>query len=813
MRYFFFLVSAFSSISIFAQNSSGGTGIIKGEITDSLSKNPVEFAAVALWKGNKAIDGTLTLQNGKFKFDGVGTGVYKIIISFVGYLPKSIENISIDSKGQVLDLPIIRLVSDNIKLNEVVVTGQATLIEDHIDKMVYNADKDISNRGATAEEVLRKVPMLSVDLDGNVELRGSQNVKVLINNKPSTIFAASIADAIKQIPSDQIKSVEVITSPGAKYDGEGTAGIINIILKKNTLSGVTGNISTGVGYLGSFANGSLNLRDRKWGMSLNGGGRYSYNFKTVGENLRKSVINDRVSYLEQFDENKSLWNYGRYQASFDYDFDSKTNLTISYAGRNRGNGGKGTQITRLLDGERILLNENNRYIDQISKGLSSDLDFTFNKKYSNPVQELSVMAQYSNSNRNDDYTAIQDGLQADSSRNNGLDREINLQLDYVQPLGDKVKWELGGKGSIRKATSDGKFYSFDQSQEAYFLNSLRSNFLDYDQQVWAGYSSFTLKLPKNWGLQAGVRYESTAIEATFKELANPDIPGYSNWLPSISLNRKFKEGGSIKASYSQRLQRPSIRYLNPYVNYSSNNNISYGSPTLRPELVDLAEISYNAFFDKNSITISLFTRMEDNSITSIKRVISQNEQDITETTYANIGVSKRYGVNFSYNLNPNKNWRLGGGFNTDYTYIDNNTVSNEGWNFSLNLNTSYSLPKDWAVSFFGFMRSRRIELQGTDNGFYFHGITVKKDINKKRGSFGLGLENPFVKSIRFESAYSDLSNPASYFTQSNIRNMYRRSIRIDFQYRFGKLENDKGGLFKKNRRGGSDDSSGGEEMM
>ncbi|WP_055149829.1 outer membrane beta-barrel family protein [Jiulongibacter sediminis] len=814
------------SQSVLAQQGRRGPGAavianasISGTVIDSTSSQGVEFAAVALWDATKAIDGTLTDIKGSFKFEGVKAGTYKLLISYIGYSPQSVENIVVPNNDAKVDLGNVFILSDNIQLNEVTVTGQAALVEDKIDRLVYNADKDITNRGGTAEEVLRKVPMLSVDLDGEVELRGSSNVRVLIDNKPSTIFASSVGEALKQIPSDQIKSVEVITSPSAKYDGEGTAGIININLKKNTLAGVTGMISTGVGVQGSNLNGSLNLKDKKWGIAINGGGRMSYNFRTEGLNTRESVINGEATYLTQEDNNRGQWGGGRYRGTFTYDFDKKTNFSISYSGRARINGSEGDQLTRLVDGNNALIFENTRFIDQSNISNSADLDFTFNKRYANPIQELSILAQFSKSNRNEDFTALQNGLPADSSDNVGIDQELNFSLDYVQPLGEKIKWEMGGKGVFRGATSDGNFYSYSLENAAYALNSLRSNFLDYDQNVAAGYSSFTLELPNKWGVQAGVRYERTMITAQFKERADVEIPDYDNWLPSINLSKRFEKGGSVRASYTQRIQRPSIRFLNPYVDYSNQNSISFGQPTLAPELVDMLELSTSTYFGRNSINFSIYSRIEDNSITSVSEVVREDGIDITQTTFANIGVNKRFGADLSFNVNPNKDWRIGGGVSPNYTYMDNRTISNQGWNVGLNLNSQYSLPKGFAVAVFGFYRSPRVQLQGTRNGFYFHGLTFKKDINDKRGSFGLGLENPFVRSIDFKSTLENVTDANNYFISANTRSMFRRSIRVDFQYRFGKMENDGRGLFNR-RRGGNndsdamdDDGGNGQEMM
>ncbi|UBM60463.1 TonB-dependent receptor [Marinilongibacter aquaticus] len=799
------LAFCFLSVSAFAQgaNEKKGNATISGTIIDSTSKSPVEFAAVALWNASKAIDGTLTDTQGAFKFQNVAKGTYKVLVSSIGYKAQSIENVVISSDNQKLDLGNLTLSSDNIQLDEVKVVGQAALVEDKIDRLVYNADKDISNRGGTAENVLRKVPMLSVDLDGNVELRGSENVRVLINNKPSSIFASSVGEALQQIPADQIKSVEVITAPSARYDGEGTAGIVNIILKKNTLAGVTGSVSTGVGFMGSFLNGNLNMRDRKWGISLNGGGRYSYNFKSTGENTRTSVVDGETTFLNQTSDNRGNWHHGSYRATFDYDFDENTNFTISYSRRGRGSGSKGDQYTILRDINDAIIYDKTRYIDQKGLSNSNDLDFTFQKKYKNPDQELRIRGQYSQNNTISDYIADQNEAPSDSSKNKGFDREYEVRLDYVQPLGEKVKWEMGGRVELGESSSNGRFYSYNSDLNRFELNNSRSNTLDYFKNEYAVYSSFTVELPQKWGLQAGARYEKTTIDATFSEDSNVDIPGYNNLLPSVILSKRFEKGGSVRGSYTQRIQRPSIRYLNPFTNYSNTTNISSGNPYLSPELVDMFEVAYNMYVKRNSFNFSLYTRLENNSITQLNRVIMMDGVSITETTYDNIGVNRSYGLDFSYNLNPTQKLRIGGGLSPNYAYMATDVRSGEGWNMSARLNSSYSFEHGWAASLFAFYRSPRVRLQGTENGFYFHGITVKKDINE-RGSIGFGLENPFVKSINFKSSSSDFTNPEATYTQVNTSQMFRRSVRLDFQYRFGKLENDGKGLFNR-RRGGNDD--------
>lgn len=796
-------------------NAQQSTYKLDGVIIDSASQQPVEFAAIGLWTNGKPIDGTLTDDKGKFKFEEVKSGTYKLVVSYVGYKPMSIENIKVENKSK--DLGNIKLTGETQILNEVTVSGQASLIENRIDKLVYNADKDLTNRGGTAEDVLRKVPMLSVDLDGNVSMRGSQNIRVLIDNKPSSIFASSIADALKQIPSDEIKSVEVITSPGAKYDGEGTAGIINIITKKNTLAGITGNVSVGVGYLGSFGFGNLSLRDRKWGISLQGGGRYSYNVRTDGFNNRTSFVNGTPTYLSQIDNNDAWRNFSNYSATFDYDFNSKTNFSIAYRNRSGNSRSEGTQDIISKDANQQITRQVARYLDNNNDNFSNTIDVTFIKKYDKPEQELTFLSQWSVNNRFQNFDSRQNGIAFEKSINDGIDREITVQLDYVQPLSKSVKWELGAKGILRKVTSDGEFNIFNTRTNVFERAPARENFLNYFQDVISTYSSFTIKLPKEFGLQAGVRYERTLIDAEFKDVPEADIPDYDNFLPSINLTKTFNKRHQFRTSYTQRIQRPSIRFLNPFVDYSNPNNINFGNPVLNPELVDQFELNYNTYVKSNSVNISVYHRQTDNSITQVQDVIRVGDQDVTRTTYANIGIDRNVGTNISVQLQPTKKMRIGGGFNAFYVYLDNRIISNTGWNFSYNANASYSFNNGWGAQFFGFLRSPEITLQGVRGAFNFHTFSVKKDFKNKKGSMGLGIENPFAKAIVIKSNSSDNSSSAFSFEQESVRNIYRRSIRVDFQYRFGKMDASGGSLFRRRKAvenndlkgGGGDDDGGG----
>ncbi|MDX5347190.1 MAG: TonB-dependent receptor, partial [Hymenobacteraceae bacterium] len=308
-----------------------GNGKISGTVTDAGTGKPVEFATVSLIPAGSTqpVDGAMCDEKGRFTISKIATGDYRLNISFIGYEAQVKEKISITDGNESVDLGTIQLKPDVKTLQEVEVVGEKLLIEDRVDRMVYNAEKDATTAGTSAAEVLQKVPMVTVDLDGNVQLRGSSNVRVLINNKPSTIMAASVADALRQIPADMIKTVEVITSPSAKYDAEGTAGIINIITKKNTLQGVNGNVNSSLGTRYSNLFLSTNMRRNNFGINANVGGNF-FNNKGYSRYTRTDFVSAdarNLTYQQSDYHNFNVFNYG--QIGFDYDINKKITINGS----------------------------------------------------------------------------------------------------------------------------------------------------------------------------------------------------------------------------------------------------------------------------------------------------------------------------------------------------------------------------------------------------------------------------------------------------------------------------------------------------
>ncbi len=764
---------------------------ITGTIVDADNNTPVEFATVALHDAttNKVVNGSVADAKGKFAIAKVADGTYKLIVSFIGYETQTIENIKV--AGADVNVGVIKLSTGTKVLNEVVVEGKKDLIEERVDRTIYNAENDATARGGDATDVLKRVPLLSVDLDGNVSLRGSSNIQVLINNKPSTIVASSVADALKQIPADQIKSVEVITSPSAKYDAEGSGGIINIITKKNTLEGLTLNVDAGVGYRGSNLGLNGNYRKKKMGFSLGGFGRANYNVDGRFENDQRINNSGTERRTVQKGENLTEGIFGNYTLGWDYDINKFNSMAASvrYGARNN------TSFQDNLLSETFI----NDLVDPNSRNLSNnktvgesgtiDANLTYTKTFEKPQRELSFLGSYSRNDRNNDFFSRIESLATNSfsglqNINDGVNEEYTLQVDYQTPIGTNQMFETGVKQIIRKVTSNFVTLRDGNGDGTYETIQQNNNQLNYDQDVSSVYGSYTYAAKSGFSVKSGLRYEYTTINAFSRTESNIDIPEFDVLVPSINVSQKLKNGNTMKASYNRRIQRPSIQFLNPNRQQSNNAlNQTIGNPRLDPEFTDNYELGYSTFVKGTSINLTGFYRNTDNAIQSLREF----EGDTIITRYANIGKEQAYGGSLFLNINIGK-LSLSGGGDVFYAVLDNNVADptqrarNEGWVPSARLFGGYSFEKGWGLQFFGFYRGKRVLLQGMQGGFGIYSLAVRKDFKNKKGSFGIGIENFFAESITIRNeTKTPTINQRGLTTQNNI------SFRANISYRIGKM--------------------------
>jgi outer membrane receptor protein involved in Fe transport len=837
ITYFSFLMLI--AQTVFAQYPSGGgnqsgskpaevaegKGKISGVTRDSTTKQPVEYANVALNdpNTNKPVNGTVCDDKGKFSVHKIPNGKYIVVISFIGYESRNIP-IEISDKNDDIDLGVVQISPTAAILREVVIEGQKTLIEEKVDRTIYNAENDATTRGGDATDVLKRVPMLSVDLDGNVSLRGSSNIKVLVNNKPSTIMASSVADALKQIPADQIKTVEVITSPSAKYDAEGSSGIINIITKKNNLQGLTLNIDGSAGLRGSNLGLNGNYRKKKMGFSIGGWGRANYNVHGNFENTQ--IINpgqsNEVITIQKADT-RNQGTFGHYNLGWDYDVNKNNSIAASVRFGLRNNTSFQDNLTTQRNQEPGSTSDVK--IEDLSNNVDASLNYTHT--FAKPQREFSILTLFSRNNRTNDYfntVYLNNTVDIDSIRKNlntSYNQEITVQTDYQTPVGETQMFEIGAKNISRKVSSDYKY--FVAHDDGVFNPSTsstqRANVFDYTQNVTAGYLSYTLTFLKSYSLKAGARYEYTSIGANYgnTEETLAKIPSYGVLVPSVNFSKKLKNGNTLKLSYNRRIQRPSIQFLNPSVQNSNNLNYTKGNPNLSPEYTNNYELSYSTYIKGSSLNFSSFMRNSTGSIQSVRQTLANGG---IETTYKNIGQEDAYGVSVFANVNIGGKFSLNGGSDLYYAVLKNNVddvalnASNQGWVVSYRLFGNYDLGKNWGAQFFGFYRGRRVQLQGTQGGFGIYSLGLKKDFNEKKGSIGFGAENFFTPGFKIKNATN-----SAFISQRSVTTLHNMNFKITFSYRIGKMSFD---APKRRRRsinnddlkdGGGDNQNNGAGMQ
>ena len=777
-------------------NAPKGNSKIIGAIQDSVNTKGIEFASIALFSvaDNKAIDGTTADESGKFVINKIAAGNYKLLISFIGFKDKTVSNIKVE-KGKDVDLGIIKLSSDVKNLSEVTITGEKSLIEEKVDRLVYNAEKDITSKGGDAADLLRKVPMLSVDLDGNVSLRGSSNIRVLINNKPSTIIASSVADALKQIPADMIKSVEVITSPSAKYDAEGSAGIINIITKKNNLQGLTLNIDSGVGNRGTNLGLNGSYRKGKMGFTLGGFGRAFYN--KADSYLSQTTYSGANSFMtKQTSTAKDRGLFGQYSLGWDYDLGKNQALSagVRYGTRNFIQ----KQNLTINQFENDISSANSlRKVDRKDLSGTVDMNVDYIKTFK-PQQEWSISTLYSrtsltnnfNTDRLSDAGSIT-GRQKNENQN--YNSEFTLQTDYTTPIKKNQILEFGAKGIFRTVNSDYKYLIAGETGS--FLLDLNnpSGSLNYNQNVAAGYASYTLSTANKYTFKLGTRYEFTGITADLGNKGEVTIPNYGNLVPSINVSKALTASTTVKAAYNRRIQRPGIQQLNPNVNLANPQSISTGNPALSPELTDNFEVGLSTNIKKTYLNVSAFARQTNNSITQVRMAVDTLAGAVV-TTYENIGKQQAYGLNVFANVYLTSKWTVNGSLDLLHSYMKGQAanaegisvpVSNSGFNYGGRIMSQIQLTQGWGLQAFGFYRGKEVQLQGTRTGFYMYSLGFKKDFANKKGSIGFAAENFMTKGVRFTS---DLNS--AQFNQTSATQLYNRNFKITLNYSIGKMSFD-----------------------
>ena len=777
---------------------------LSGKVFDKSTNQPLEYATITLIskQSGKIINGTIADAKGAFVISNISFDAYKINIEFIGYEKNTIDNISLNSNKPSVSLGTINLSPSTHSLQNVLIIGDKPIVENKIDKIVYNASNDITSQGGAAIDVLKKVPQVTVDIDGNVELQGNSNIRFLINGKPSSVFGSSLSDALASIPASQIKSIEAITNPGAKYDSQGTGGIINIILYDNRMQGVNGNINLSAGTRLENGSGNLNIRHNNFGINAFFSGQAQLKSQAPNSQDRfstdtttKTITNLIQNSLTQFERNGFRSGIG-----FDWNV-SKNDIITSSLGYNQfSNRSQG-----ITNQEQLIQDYSSNPVSDIYSSRNSDSHFKissvdwnldYKKKFKKEGQELDIMYSASNGKPYSNYTQTQTykgqsiPYMGSSSSNPGTNNETDVSVDYTHPVTKNILAETGVKTTFQSLKSIADVNDFNPSLDQFTPDALQSYHLSYNMRVYAAYLSGTFKLFNYLNVKAGSRYEYTDVKIDFPNTA---IPQYGTFVPSVVFSHDFNKNQSLKLSYSKRIERPGYRELNPFINLSDPNNIDTGNPLLKPEIGNNFELGYNSMFKKGgNIYIALIERINTHDVKQVTTFYPAYM--IGDSIYTNISVSTRKNIGEEYNsgisisgsypLTSKLNMRVN--LMTTHRYIVSNLSTGNfstGFITRLNMNVTYQLPKDLVFELFGYYSSAAKNIQGKIPQFFIYNFALRKMFWDKKASFGFTATNPFNKYVRQLTTISTES-----YTSTNIRQIPLRSFGISFTYKFGKLE-------------------------
>jgi outer membrane receptor protein involved in Fe transport len=722
-------------------NRPGGfsLGTVKGKVIDATTKQPIDYANITLFnpKDSSVVTGGISNESGVFQINDVRPGRFYAKVTFIGYKTNLVRNITITPTKNTVDLGTISITSAAVNLNEVVVKGDKDMVVTNLDKQVINVDKDLSSSGGTALDVMQNIPALTVDIDGNVSLRGNSNVTILIDGKPSGLSGLQSSDVLTAIPSSSIKSVELVTNPSAKYDPDGTAGIINIVLKKKSNLGLNGifNVSAGTG---SKYNGSANLNYRTGDLNFFGnfGGRLS-NDSRVGFTNRTFYNTGYNSYLNQNSSSAQKGNMANINLGTDYLLNDVNTFSFNFQYRQfYAPSGGSTNNTTVND-------FNNNSIDYYATinnatRLINSYNYTtsYKKEFDQKDQVLTADVIYSNNSMNSDASTnnifYSDGRTSSliDNKTNNYNNEWTVQANYVNPLGDSNRLEAGFKSYFRHMGMDYNFYNFDPNTNELVNNSDRSNNFDYKEQIHAIYGIYS-GATGNLKYQAGLRGEYASTDS---KLLNNDLAfknTYRSLYPSAYLAYDFTPLQELKINYSRRVDRPNPWQINPFINYSDSLNLSSGNPDLQPQYTNSYEFGYSTILFDFNITSSLFYKQTDGLMTRINTFIGNG---VTETTWENISNQKNYGGEFIGNGSLFPWWRLNGNVSyyrrdiNDANYTTNGNTHSYNW--SARINSTWLLSKTFSFQISSTYNSKSVTTQGTNNAMYFTDLAIKNDFSR-----------------------------------------------------------------------------------
>ncbi|MGB1444745.1 MAG: TonB-dependent receptor domain-containing protein [Flavobacteriaceae bacterium] len=768
--------------------------LLSGKVIDEETKQPLEYATITLKNPRfpDRLQGGITDAEGNFKFE-VFPGRYTITTEYISFESNVNEGVIL---RETTDLGTIALGISVDALDEVELVAERTEVEIRLDKRVYNVGRDITVRGGSVSDVMDNIPSVSVDVEGNISLRGNDNVRILINGKPSGLVGLSGPDALRQLPAESIEKVEVITSPSARYEASGTAGILNIILKREELAGFNGSFILNGGFPTTFGgNTNLNWRTEK----LNIFSTVSYNdSKSLGGGVFNSEYfnGDAPSTFTNEDRD-----YERQRERFfinlgaEYFFDDKTSFTVSGFLRNSNNGSNNTTIIEDRSATDVVLNSFGRYQDETEEDKSAQFTANFTKKFNDKGHELIIEYQTEESSEDEaDLARNTNTFDQKSSTDESQKRQL-LQLDYVYPIDDNTQFELGYRGDFSQQDTD--YQVFDLTNGIETINTNLTNYLGFTQNVNAAYTQFGKKINK-FSYLLGLRMEDTKIIIDQRTANIYREKKYTDWFPTVNLSYEFNEKENITLGYSRRIRRPRSWSLNPFQSLTSLTFFRQGNPDLDPSYANSFDFGYLKRWEKFTFNGSIYYSKATQVITRITEttgtIVRVSEDPLVEVpalrfTSINLAENNRTGTEFTLTYSPKRTVRISGNFNifnseTIGTYEDQ-VLDAEIVSWFARVNASFPLPFDLTTQLRAFYRGPSATAQTETQGIFSLSGAVNKNLFKKKGTLS------FRASDIFNSRRRKSSTRTEQFTNYTEFQWRQPTYIFTFTYRINERKNDR----------------------
>ncbi|MGN6494505.1 MAG: TonB-dependent receptor domain-containing protein [Agriterribacter sp.] len=773
--------------NVFAQKQSSLK--VTGKVVEAQAGTSLGFATVQLFKQHDtvAMASALTAEDGAFTIEAAA-GTYYTTVEFTGYTTYKSTVFKLSADHAVFNLGIIKLSSSTKTLEEIVVQGEKSSMQLALDKKIFNVGKDLANAGGTAVDILGNIPSVAVDVEGNVSLRGSSSVRILIDGKPSGLVSLRGGSGLQQLQGNMIERVEIITNPSARYEAEGMGGIINIVLKKERKEGFNGSFDVVAGYPENFGvAANVNYRKKDFNFFIN----YSTSYRnTPGRNdlYQEFYRNDStfISTKEMESRLKGMYNTAR--AGLDYFFDEKNILTASYTYRlSKGKRFSDIVYNDFLNNIKNPTGSTRRTQDETETEPNSEYALSYKRKFKRQGHELTADVRFLDNWENSDQYFGQDVYNADGSHsgipyllqravNDETEKQYLVQVDYIQPFGENGKFETGLRSSFRDMTNNYTVTERGDDDSWFELPGLTNNFV-YNENIHALYAIMSNKI-KKFSYQVGLRGEITDVTTTLKQTNEVNPRRYTNLFPSAHVTYDLPKGHALQLSYSKRVRRPQYNDLSPFMTYSDNRNYWSGNPDLNPEFTDAFEIGHIKYLDRASISSSLYYRYTKGKIISVRRV-DDNGNSITIPE--NLATENSFGAEFTGSYAPYPWWKLDGSFNFFRAITDGSNLSDEfesdTYSWMVRLLSRTTVWKNTDIQLRGNYEAPQQTPQGRRKSLATLDLSVSKDVIKNKATITLNVLDVF-NSRRYRSITEGANFYASGSSQGRLR-----QINLTFQYR------------------------------